>query len=220
LPISCWLRGVAITQGEKYPAAYATLSGRKFGKYDMHFTALVGDQQGKKINVELFGGSPGGRGNYAETRAFKEQFHKDDPTFLALEYKDCLTDAALLKKLLPFIGDRPVIRAHASRLAVPSTQLSFVNDTLKAAKELCEKMPDKKMPTARWLTRSDEHKNRVVYDWEPASWSRLCTRIQSIGFNVVRELLEKERATPQIGPVARMMAADAMQQEASSSRNN
>ena len=157
-------RGVKITKGEKYPPAYAALSGRKYGIYDMHFVALAGDQKGKKINVEIFGGSPGGRGNYAEVRAFKEQFHKDDPTFLALEYKECLTDTALLVRLAPFIGDRPVIRPHASRLAVPTTQLSIVNDTLKEAIALCEKMPDKKLPTSDWLTRNHEYKDRARYD--------------------------------------------------------
>ena len=184
-------RGVKIAKGENYPAAYAALSGRKYGIYDMHFVALTGEQKDKKINV---GGSPGGRGNYAETRAFKEQFHENDPTFLALEYKECLTDSALFTKLGPFIGDRPVIRPHASRLAVPTTQLSFVNDTLKEAIELCEKMPDKKLPSSDWIIRAHEYKDRVRYDWEPASWARLHIRIQSIGYKVFRQLLEKEKS--------------------------
>lgn len=104
-------RGVKIAKGENYPAAYAALSGRKYGVYDMHIAALTGDHKGKKMNTEIFGGSPGGRGDYAETRgAFKEQFHENDPTFLALEYN---TDSALFTKLGPFIGDRPVIQPYA-----------------------------------------------------------------------------------------------------------
>jgi len=102
-----------------------------------------------------------------------------------------LTDASLLNKLGPFIGDVPMIRPHASRLAVATTQLSFVKDSLKEAMQLymCEKMPNKKLPSSDWMIWAHAYKNRYV--WEPASWARLHVRIQSIGYKVRSRLAER-----------------------------
>ncbi len=90
-----------------------------------------------------------------------------------------LTAASLLNKLGPFFGDLPVIRPHASGLAIPKTQLSVVNDTLKEAMQWYEKMPDKKLPSLDWIIRAHGYKDRVTHDWEPASGARLHVQSQA-----------------------------------------
>ncbi len=67
--------------------------------------------QKDRLNIWL--GSLGGKGGGA---CRGEGVGEDSP----------LTAASLLNKLGPFFGDLPVIRPHASGLAIPKTQLSVV----------------------------------------------------------------------------------------------
>lgn len=190
----CYVRGIIVVKGRRYPEAYSQLYDRAYAIYDNHFMATEAAFVEEEISTEIWGGSSArdeeGRKHYAETRSFKEDFHKNDPTFLGVEYLDCYKENRLREILRPFIGD-PAIRYQHPLINVPSVTLSFVDETIQECRELCEKLPIGKqtLPSAEWFARSGRYEDRDRFDWELESYGRLLGRLGQIGYPKVRMAL-------------------------------
>lgn len=85
------LRGVVHKKGERFPIARVKKTRRRWGRFDIHFRA----KGGKWIDVKIGNGMrPAGRpGSYAQ-----------NPDFLHISYRDCLSPDTLEQALEPFIG--------------------------------------------------------------------------------------------------------------------
>lgn len=194
-------RGAKIEQGGLYPEEYARMYGRAWGKYDFHFFATTGDYAAKRISVEIFGGglacaAQNSKERYFETKKFKLDFHKNDPMFLAIEFKDCYTDSSLTKILQPYIGNPPVVRSHPLVRSCPTTQISQADIILEECKAISQRMSDGLFPSTQWFQRTGSHTNRQQYDWEPSRWAGFLVRLRRVGMAKVREALGQKQIKP------------------------
>lgn len=187
-------RDIRVEKGDKYPKSFNDNYDRKCAIYDLHFVASEDPYKNRRISVEIWGGAPRdskGSGRYAETRSFKEEFHKDDDTFLGIEFQDCFTEKKLDTIFMPYIGEKEVIIEHPL-MKVPTTMLSFADEVIKECKEICEKLPEgSTLPSMDWFARQNYHKDRPIFDWEPKSWGRLLGRLAKIGYGNVRNALQQ-----------------------------
>lgn len=186
-----YARGIEHKRGERYASEYAERSGRRRGQYDVHFHALSGDW----INVEIWGDIPDSwsHGRYSVTRKFKEDYHADDPTFLGIQYQDCLIEDRLTAILEPYIGiidpfqfDKPQDRI------IETAHWSDADELLETCRELAAQMPDGIFPGDEWLRRRGRYKDRPG----PA-YATLATRVSVWlgGTRQARQLLGQAHAS-------------------------
>lgn len=154
-----YARGIQHKKGERYPAEYAEQSGMRRGSYDVHFQSL----DGRCIDVEIWGDLPdnisGGR--YARTRALKEKWNSTNPTFLGLQYIDCLSDENLTRILEPFIGVIPpfIFDKPTDRL-IETAHWSNADELLDTCRQLLVHMPDGVFQNEQWLRKRGKYANR------------------------------------------------------------
>lgn len=186
------IRGFEVSKGRRYPEEYSKKYPRDHADYDMHFTASDAEHAGKEIDVEVWGGPKGGAGKhrYAETRSFKLDFHKDRTNFLGIEWAECYSDAKLLAKLHPYIGDAVVIPKYAETLPpVAIVAMPVYEQVLQECKEILGKLDTDVLPAEAWFCRIKNYKDRQVYDWEPPSWYSFKHRLALVKISVVRKAL-------------------------------
>ena len=153
-------RGVEHKRGERYPADYEEKSGRKWGRYDLHFRS----KNGAWIDVEVWGEPLDrlGRGRYRKTKALKEQWHGNRPNFLGISYKDCHSQTRLARILEPYIGDEPVARPSLSNASGELLTSNFATkaELLETCRALAAQMPDGVFPGDSWLRKRGKHADR------------------------------------------------------------
>lgn len=178
-------KGVKAKKGERYPAAYAEMSGMAYGVYDMHFVATAGPLTGRQLNIEIFGDNPGGRSaeEYAKVRMYKEAFNKDDECFVVIEHRDCYKqtklDAILSQHIAPvqsLIDDNTCVSA-----LFDAPLLSLADEVLARLKKVCEYTPGGLLPSTGWFRRTDCHSDRTIEEWEPATWLGLIDNVNDCG---------------------------------------
>lgn len=147
-----YARGIKHWRGERYPDDYAKISGRKYGRYDLHFIARTGEQ----IDVEIWGDIPDAfsKGRYSVTRSKKEAYHNGCHNFLALRYLDCQSENSLTELLKAYIGviepfqfDKPQDRQ------IETAHWSDADEILETCRELAASMPDGIFPNEQWLRK-------------------------------------------------------------------
>ena len=188
-------RGIKVFKGEPYAKEYAEKYNRKSAVYDMHFLGRVEPYINMKLSVEIFGsGNYGGdnirKKHYAETRRFKEDFHKNDKTFVVIEYKDCYSDARLIELLCSYIGRPEVLSDIPNRFN--TTMASLEEQVLQQCRAIKSKLQTPKLPTSAWFDRTGPYKNREVLEWEPKTFATLVRNIERIKFIEVRKMLGED----------------------------
>jgi hypothetical protein len=154
-----YARGVQHKKGERYPDGYAEQSGKRHGRYDVHFRSL----DGRWIDVEVWGDLPDNisGGKYAHTRALKEKWNSTNPTFLGLQYTDCLSDEKLTRRLEPFIGAIvPFIFDKPTDREIETAHWSNTDELLEACRQLAAQMPDGIFQNEQWLRKRGKYANR------------------------------------------------------------
>ena len=186
-----YARGIEHQRGERYPESYCKQFGRQWGQFDLHFRAATGEY----IDVEVWGDElnnlAGGR--YKRTRADKEKWHENNPNFLGIPYKDCLSDAKLTEILGPYIGVIEPFKFDQPRdRIVETSHWSDADDLLKTCREFAADMPDGIFPSESWLRKRGKHKNRPG---EP--YNTLAVRVNQWlgGTRNVRKLLGQGEAS-------------------------
>ena len=198
-----YARGIDHKRGERYPLAYQKRTGRKWGRYDLHFQS----QDGNRIDVEIWGdplnGLSGGR--YRKTRAFKEAWHRNKEHFLGVSYKDCLSDKRLTEILKPYIGFiAPFKFDKPSDTLIETSHWSDADELLESCREFAAQMPDGIFPAESWLRKRGKYADRPG-----PLYNTLAVRVNQWigGTRKVRELLGHGHAstmkwTPQKAIVA------------------
>ena len=155
-----YARGIAHKRGERYPESYATQSGRRYGRFDMHFQKPTGEW----VNVEVWGNDAlntlsGGR--YTQTRAYKEKFHANSPNFLGIPGQDCLRDELLAAHLRPFIGDiKPSNFDTTQDRLIETSHWTDGVELLETCRQLATSMPDGIFPNEQWLRKRGKYADR------------------------------------------------------------
>jgi hypothetical protein len=193
-----WCRGIDITRGGDYPEEYKKLVGNN-GRYDIQFKGLVDEFKDKNIKVEIWGNMSE---RYKKTREFKEEFHKDDPYFLGIQYEDCYNDKRLRSIFEKYIGDiTPFRYVNETDKLVVSCHMSLIDEVLQKCRYITEHTTEHNLPPLAWFRKADLYKNRKIEDWEKliGNLGNLSHDIQKVGgINLVRKLLENENVTKEI----------------------
>jgi hypothetical protein len=155
-----YARGIEHKRGERYSADYSIQSGRRFGRYDLHFRSAAGPW----INVEIWGDIPEAlaHGRYQETRARKEAYHADDPSFLGINYVDCLSDERLTELLRPYIGTvEPFQFDKPTDPFIETAHWTDADELLESCRQLAAQMPSGVFPAEDWLRKRGRHADRA-----------------------------------------------------------
>lgn len=187
-------RGIDIKQGERYPEEYEQTTGRKYGMYDIHFKACIGDFKDKWIDCEIWGDNPNGHGEeeYAIKRKQKETFNLTNQYFLGIPYKDCYDSDNLSVILEPYIGDiTPYVFNSENDKKVDPAKWNLIDDVKMKCEWIMENN-NGEIPSEGWLRKRGIYANRETYDWEKKyNLSSLAVDIQRIGgIRVIRDLLQ------------------------------
>lgn len=198
-------RGIKHCVGKRYPLQYNVQSGFQSGTYDLHFFGITNEYAQKEINVEIWGNNPDGSGPkgrgemYRQRRSAKEQYHKDDPLFLAINWKDCLNEDRLIDIFKPYIGMiKPYIFRDECDSRVKPTNWSKMDLVKEQCKKIMKHNNDK-LPGEGWMRRRGKYKNRDTKDWELNDKSLI--NLNSLrhyitdvgGFRFVRNFLHAKR---------------------------
>jgi len=198
-----YARGIDHKRGERYPLAYQQRTGRKWGRYDLHFQS----RDGNRIDVEIWGdplnGLSGGR--YRKTRAFKEAWHRNKEHFLGVSYKDCLSDKRLTEILKPYIGIiEPFKFDKPSDKLIETSHWSDADELLESCREFAAQMPDGIFPSEDWLRKRGKYADRPG-----PLYNTLAVRVNQWigGTRKVRELLGHGYASTTKWTAAKVVAA-------------
>ena len=192
-----WSREIEIHQGRKYPASYASPTGRQTGWYDLEFDGVHGDYLGKRLLIEVWGDSEkhGPLGTdldkYLQTKEQKLKFNADNPYFIGVSFQDCYKEEKLTAILQPFIGDRKptLFQKHVDRIT-PSALWSTADQVLEQCRKVSEHMPDNKLPPSTWFKRKGKYADRATESWEPKSYYNIDEKICMLGgYMKIREML-------------------------------
>jgi hypothetical protein len=186
-----YARGIEHKRGERYPEDYAKESGRKYGRYDLHFTS----QTGKKIDVEVWGDIPDtfSYGRYSVTRAKKEAYHQGRSNFLPLQYLDCLSESRLTEQLAPYIGIvEPFKFGKPQDHRIESAHWSDADDMLETCRQIAALQPNGIFPNEQWLRKRGKYANRPG-----ETYNTLAIYVQTKlgGTRNVREILGQAEAS-------------------------
>lgn len=182
-----YARGIKHWRGERYPDDYAKISGRKYGRYDLHFLARTGEQ----IDVEIWGDIPDAfsKGRYRVTRAKKEAYHDNRPNFLPLHYLDCQYDSRLTELLKSYIGTvEPFQFNNPQDRLIKSAHWSEYDYWLGECRRIAAEQPDGIFPNEQWLRKRGKYADRPG-----EAYNTLSRYIQTIlgGARNVRKLLNQ-----------------------------
>ena len=153
-----YARGVQHRRGERYPEAYEELTGRAYGMYDLHFNGLSGP-----VDIEIWGDNPkgSGRDHYQTKQQDKEEFNKDNPSFLGIYFMDCYNEKKLdvilekqIGSIAPFQFDLPTDKI------LPSTHWSNADELLAYCREFARAQPNGDFPTEEWLRKRGKWSER------------------------------------------------------------
>ena len=175
-------KGIKAKKGERYPVGYSESSEKAYGIYDMHFIASAGFLSGRKLNIEIWGGNPGGRGeeDYAKVRAAKEAFSRNDSCFIGVEHRDCYSIIKLERIFNIHIAPmNSLIEGSSSFFDAPL--MSLADEVLVRLKKVCERMSDGLLPSRGWFLREEKFKDREIGDWEASTWAGLVDNISDCG---------------------------------------
>jgi hypothetical protein len=186
-----YARAVKHKYGDLYAPGYAEQSGRRHGKYDLHFAA----SNGQWIDVEIWGDLPDHltEGKYGRTRELKEAWNADNPNFLGIQFTDCLFDDALTRILKPFIGViEPFQFEKAHDRLIETTHWTSALELLETCRDLAAQMPDGIFPNEQWLRMRGNYADRPG-----PTFNYLAIRVQQWlgGTRKVRELLGQTEAS-------------------------
>jgi hypothetical protein len=187
-----YARDILHKRGEPYDKDYSIATGRRGGRYDVHFRA----RDGRWVDVEIWGDLPDHLcgGKYRKTRALKEAWNaRNNPNFLGIQYQDCLSDEKLTKIFAPYIGI-----VEAFNHDVPADKLIETShwtdgaDLLEACRKLAATRPDGIFPGESWLRKRGKYASR-----EGESYNSLALRVQQRlgGVRNVRKLLGQDHAS-------------------------
>lgn len=185
-----WSRGIDCERGGSYNVKYKEINGRE-GKYDIEFIASIGEYNGKRIYVEIWGDLRVEK--YARVRKMKETFHKDNPYFIGIQYRDCYNENRLetiFQKYIGILKPSRFMNEH-DKLVNPS-QWSLVDLVVAKCKIICENIDDGVLPPYNWFTKSKTYADRQDYDWEKGlgNMGNLAHDISKVGgISLVRILL-------------------------------
>lgn len=186
-----YARGIKHWRGERYPDDYAKISGRKYGRYDLHFLAQTDEQ----IDVEIWGDIPDAfsKGRYSVTRAKKEAYHEGRTNFLGLHYLDCLSESRLSDLLVPYIGVIEPFRFDMPRdRLIKSAHWSEYDYWLEECRRIAAEQPDGIFPNEQWLPKRGKYADRPG-----EAYNTLSRYVQTIlgGARNVRKLLGQADAS-------------------------
>lgn len=190
-------RGIQIKNGEKYPDDYSYITGRSYGRYDLHFKATLNNFEDKWIKVEVWGDKPNGHSEieYALKRKQKEDFHKNDSLFLGISYKQCYIEDALQNILKKYIGIiKPYIFKDERDNFFKTTQWTLKDIVIKECKYIM-KHNNNILPPEGWFRfrKGGKYENRKIENWEKnikINLNTLTVYIEKVGgFPKIREIL-------------------------------
>lgn len=186
-----WSREIEFDKGSLYPQAYAELSGRSYGRYDMEFLATKEPFRGKLVFIEIWGDMYGKAAEkYAETRTAKEAFHKNDPFFLGIHYKAAYDEKKLDNLFEMYIGLKQPSQfaSEVDRLVKP-VGWSRLDQVLKMSELVCSNMNNGLLPPHTWFVSPTRKRSQ----WELKSWRGFVLHVQLIGgFPKLRQLLQQK----------------------------
>lgn len=189
------IRGFSVTKGRRYAAAFSEQYPRNNAWYDLHFTATSEAYAGKEISCEIWGGpkhcwTQDNIDRYAQTKAFKVDFHKESNSFLGIDYTDCYNDQKILHILLPYIDKAAVLPSWAAKLPpVAVVALPVYDRVLEESEQILQKLGTTELPAMAWFWRAGCYANRTIHAWEPDSWSPYAKRLGMVKITVVRRAL-------------------------------
>lgn len=185
-----WGRGIDIERGGSYDSKYKEING-KDGRYDIEFIGSVGDYEGKRIYVEIWGDLRSEK--YAIRRKMKEDFHKDNPYFLGMQYRDCYNEKKLVTIFEKYIGIlEPSRFVNQHDKLVNTSQWSLIDSVIAKCKIICENIDDGILPPLGWFTKSKTYSGRQNYEFEKGlgNMGNLAHDIAEVGgVRLVRTLL-------------------------------
>lgn len=152
-------RGVEHRLGDDYPEAYAAMSGRKSGQYDVAFR---GDD-GEWFNVEVWGDKPHGHDadGYRQKRTTKEAFNARNGHFVGIHFTDCWSDAKLDALIGPLIGTgRPIANETPHDHLIQTVHWSDADELIAFCRTLAAQQPDGQFPAEDWLRKRGKHASR------------------------------------------------------------
>lgn len=153
-------RGIPHRRGDDYPPAYAAMSGRKSGQYDVAFQSVDGGW----FNMEIWGDKPYGHDpdGYAQKRRTKEDFNTGNRRFLGIHYKDCWSDAKLDELLGPIIGtNHPITHEYSHDHLIQTVHWSDADELIAFCRTLAAQQPDGEFPAEDWLRKRGKHAKRA-----------------------------------------------------------
>lgn len=188
-------RGIVVAKGEAYPEEYAEFAGRKYGLYDMHVVGSSTKWSNVRLDIEIFGGGPisgEARANYERRKEKKIAFHAGDPSFIAVDYSDTYSENKLTNIFKAYFESIKVVKTLDGFQNIPTTMMSVAEEMRERCRELCDKLPDKKLPPLQWFTKTESYKNRIVYSWEPETWVGFQWALGRIGYKNMRVALSQQ----------------------------
>jgi hypothetical protein len=183
-----YARGIEHRPGTRYDDEYATMSGRNYGYYDLHFR----EKHGNWISVEIWGDKPMGHDaeEYATKRAVKEEFHAGRTDFLGIEFRDCYSDTRLAAILASYIGViEPYVFDKPTDPVIQSTHWSNADELLEYCRHIAASQTDGAFPTESWLRKRGKHEKR---DGDTYNTLAIYCRTWLGGVRNVRKLLGQE----------------------------
>ncbi len=187
-----WSRGIDIERGGAYDKKFKEINGRD-AKYDIEFIGSVGDYEGKRIYVEIWGDLDNKKNTYSVVRKMKEDFNIGNPCFLGMQYQDCYNEKKLIKIFEKYIGIREPVRFcnDHDKLVNPS-QWSLIDSVLAKCRIICENIEGGILPPYAWFTKTKLYSSRQAHDWENGlgNMGNLAHDINEVGgFRLIRTLL-------------------------------
>lgn len=180
-----YARGIEHKRGERYANDYSEQSGRAWGYLDLHFLS----KKGVWIDVEVWGDPENNISGtrYQTIRAHKERYQANNPNFLGIEYRDCLSDVRLTKILAAHIGIIEPFRFEKPQdRIIQTSHWSDADELLVECKKFAEQMPDGIFPSEDWLRKRGKYATRPG-----PTYNTLAIRVNQWlgGTRSVRELL-------------------------------
>ena len=186
-----YTRGIEHELGRKYPDGYSAFSGLAYGYYDTKFL----DKHGRWIDVEIWGDKPNGHKEefYAHKRKMKEDYNKNNPCFIGIEFKDCFVEERLIFLLEPYIGViEPYIFEKPTDEIIPSVHWSNADELIEYCKDFVKQFDNQEFPTEDWLRKRGKWADR-----EGVAYNTLSIYIKQWigGVRKLRELLKQSHVS-------------------------
>ena len=183
---------IEVFKGSRYPEDYSVFSGKKYGMYDIEFVANVGQCNGQRIHVEIWGNGKGHPDDYNKIRHSKEEYHKNDRTFVGIEYKDCYNEDKMQEIFSPYIDHNMIRKVEGSKKNISTSKWSLFEEVLARARKVCEKTVDHQLPSHTWFCKKPPYQNRKTEDWERHIYNSglsFSHDLSIVGMNTIRNEL-------------------------------